>query len=208
MQPINCIIFDYGRVLVGPIDKNSFDENLTEIAREYDFATGQDLWTHIYISEAWESAKRGQISHDAFWEDRLSALSIPTDGFQPFKKRLFFNWGIYPEMRILLISLRNRYRLAILSNTSRKNFTHYIEETRGLSGYFELILSSAEEGVPKPDPAFYQIALNKLGISPEQALFVDDLPRNTQAAEKLGIPSIVFTTPGAFIAELKERNIL
>ena len=208
MNRVKCVIFDYGRVLVGPHDRGVFETNLASLAQEFSFATGQDLWTHIYISEAWESAKRGLISHDAFWADRLSSLGIPPEGFQPFKKRLFSNWGIYPEMRELLGVLRGSYRLAILSNTSRRNFTQYIEETRMLQGFFEVIVSSAEEGVPKPEPVFYQVVLDRLGIEPDQALFIDDLPRNTLAAEALGIPSIVFTTPKELIAEFKKRGVL
>jgi FMN phosphatase YigB (HAD superfamily) len=60
----------------------------------------------------------------------------------------------------------------------------------------------------KPEPEIYQLALKLLGIAPEEALFIDDLPRNTIAAEALGIPSIVFESPAQLRRELQARGIL
>ena len=44
----------------------------------------------------------------------------------------------------------------------------------------------------KPDPAMYHLTLNRLGVAPHEALFIDDQLRNTMAAETLGTPSILF----------------
>ncbi len=208
MKPV-ALIFDYGRVLVGPLDADVFQANLDELARECGFERGAGLWNHIYASEAWEQAKRGRITHETFWADRLAALGITAEGARgEFKARLYRHWGLLPGMRELLIDLSKRYRLAILSNTSRREFATYVAARRGLDGLFEVIISSAEAGVAKPDVAAYWIVLERLGIRPAEALFIDDLPRNTAAAEAFGIPSIVFTTPEALRAELEARGIL
>lgn len=208
MKP-DAIIFDYGNVIVGPLDRSAFDASLTALAAAHGFPTGRALWEHIYISDDWEQAKRGHLTHQEFWERRLAALDIHTEtGRRAFKARLYEHWGIIPGMRNLLIDLRPHYRLAILSNSSRRNFAAYITERRGLGGLFEAIISSAEEGVAKPEPAFYLLALERLKIRPEQALFIDDQVRNTAAAEALGIESIVFTAPQTLRRELEERGIL
>ncbi len=208
MKPA-AIIFDYGRVLVGPLDAGAFQASLDQLAQEHGFERGSDLWNHIYGSDAWEQAKRGHLTHEAFWADRLAALGVEAeDRRSAFKVRLYRDWGLLPGMRDLLASLQGRYRLAILSNTSRRDFAGYVAARRGLPGLFEVVVSSAEVGVAKPEPAAYLITLDRLGIHPEQALFVDDLPRNTAAAEALGIPSIVFTGPEALRAELEARGIL
>ena len=204
-----AIIFDYGFVIVGPLDWAAFEADLLELAREHSFEHGRDLWNHFYISEAWEQAKRGRISHQEFWAERLAALGIVDEaGRAAFKARLYRHWGLIPAMRDLLLELRGRYRLAILSNTSRRNFERYISERRGLKGIFDVVISSAEEGLAKPEPSFYRLALERLKVEPQQALFIDDQRRNTDAAEALGIPSIVFTTPQSLREELKRRGIL
>jgi putative hydrolase of the HAD superfamily len=51
-------------------------------------------------------------------------------------------------------------------------------EQRGLS--YEL-------GAMKPDPAFYRAALDRLGVDAERVAFIDDLPRNVEAARALGV---------------------
>lgn len=209
MSKPSAIIFDYGFVIVGPLDRAAFEADLNALAREHGFEHGRDLWNHFYVSEAWEQAKRGRISHEDFWAERLAALGITDEaGRTAFKARLYRHWGVLPAMRALLDALHGRYRLAILSNTSRRNFAQYISERRGLKGIFDVVLSSAEEGVAKPEAAFYRLALAQLGVRPEQVLFIDDQRRNTEAAEALGIPSIVFTTPEDLREELQRRGIL
>nr|MBN1229274.1 HAD family phosphatase [Anaerolineae bacterium] len=204
-----ALIFDYGRVLVGPVDVAAFNHSLDQLALEQGLTDGHALWSHLYISDSWEQAKRGLISHEEFWLDRLTSLGLVEETAQyQFKQRLYEHWGLYTEMRDLLYQLRSNYRLAILSNSSRRNFTEYISVRRGLFGLFEVILSSAEEGVAKPSPEFYHTVLRRLAIQPEQALFIDDLRRNTDAAEALRIPSIQFTGPASLREELSRCGII
>lgn len=209
MTSVKAIIFDYGNVLEGPVDQAAFEADLAELAEEFGFETGLDIWYHLYLSEAWEKAKRGQITRPEFWEDRLGALGLTTEEQRTdFKRRVHRNRILRPEMRNLLKELKGHCRLAVLSNTSRKEFARYLEERRKLVGVFDVVVSSAEVGIAKPDPAIYRITLERLELKPEETLFVDDLERNTSVAEKLGIPTIVFTTAEALRAELRERGIL
>ncbi len=46
----------------------------------------------------------------------------------------------------------------------------------------------------KPDPAIYRLLLDKLGTQPEETLFLDDQPVNTEAARALGLRAIEFST--------------
>jgi epoxide hydrolase-like predicted phosphatase len=206
----SVIFFDYGSVLEGPLDEAGFESDLAELATEFGFPTGRDLWNHLYVCDAWEQAKRGKISRDDYWLDRLNALGITQDiGQEEFKRRLHRNRGLRPEMDDLLRELRDHgYRLGVISNTSRIDLGIYLAQKRGLDGIFETVVSSAEVGIAKPDAAIYQIALDLFGIQPHEALFVDDLVRNTTAAESLGIPSIVFTTPAVLREELERREII
>ncbi len=60
----------------------------------------------------------------------------------------------------------------------------------------------------KPDPRAYWLALDGLGVAPDEALFIDDKPRNVRASEALGIPTIHYTTAAALEAELVRRGLL
>jgi putative hydrolase of the HAD superfamily len=56
-------------------------------------------------------------------------------------------------------------------------------------------VTSAEIGVMKPDPRIYQVALDRLGLSPPEAVFVDDFIENVEAARRLGMGGVHFVEP-------------
>lgn len=61
--------------------------------------------------------------------------------------------------------------------------------------HFQDVVVSAEEGVIKPDPRIYEIALLRTGLRPEDLLFVDDSPANIAAAGALGFHTHLFQDP-------------
>jgi putative hydrolase of the HAD superfamily len=168
------------------------------------------LWRHIYESDAWERAKRGQMTRDAFWADRVGALGVKDEvGVTRFRQRLFEHVpGIHPAMRQLVHDLRPSVRLAILSNTAVRNMDRWLAEEHDMAGVFEVVVGSADVGLAKPEPEIYQLVLERLGLPPEKTLFIDDMQRNIEAAQALGIPSIGFTSPEELRAELELRGLL
>ncbi|XP_038061389.1 acyl-CoA dehydrogenase family member 10-like isoform X2 [Patiria miniata] len=69
---------------------------------------------------------------------------------------------------------------------------------------FDVVVESCREGVAKPDPAIYQICLDRLQEKPEDSLFLDDLEPNVEGARKLGIQSIKVDNTQQALAELEE----
>lgn len=203
---VEAILFDYGRVIVGPQDEAAFQADMAALSQEY--GSGVNIWTHIYVSDEWEQAKRGQMTHEAFWARRLALLGVEGADIEDFKAALYRHWGLLPGMVGLLRELHGRYRLGVLSNTSRRGFAAYLSERRGLGGLFDAIVSSAEEGLAKPDPRIYALAVGRLGVTPGQTLFIDDQERNTSAAEAAGLQAVVFTDAEALRAELNQRGFL
>ena len=61
----------------------------------------------------------------------------------------------------------------------------------GIEQYFDLILASAEEGLSKPDPAFFMLALQRAGCLPHQAVMVGDrLDNDILPAKKIGFKTV------------------
>uniref|UniRef100_A0AC34GMT4 Epoxide hydrolase n=1 Tax=Panagrolaimus sp. ES5 TaxID=591445 RepID=A0AC34GMT4_9BILA len=56
--------------------------------------------------------------------------------------------------------------------------------------YFDVIVESCKVNMRKPFPDIYKYTLEKLGLKPEECIFIDDLQMNCETAEKLGIKSI------------------
>jgi len=67
---------------------------------------------------------------------------------------------------------------------------------------------SGAEHVIKPDPRIFQIAMTRYDLDPEQTLFVDDRPQNTDAAALLGFATHVFTDAASLEADLTARGLL
>ena len=83
------------------------------------------------------------------------------------------------------------YRLILLSNTNPFMMSWALTKdfdggTDSLEDYFDALYLSFRLGVMKPNPKFFQAVIDNEHILPGESLFVDDGPRNVEAARKLG----------------------
>jgi len=72
-----------------------------------------------------------------------------------------------------------------------------------LAELFDAVVISAEEGVRKPDPAIYVLGAERIGVSPSDCVFVDDLPGNLKPARELGMATVHHRSAGQTIPELE-----
>jgi len=101
-------------------------------------------------------------------------------------------------------NLINRgFTLACLSNGSHE-WTTYAIEKYNLQPLFKEIVISSDLGIVKPDPRIYLHTLEVLKAEPSKCIFVDDRKDNTDAAEDLGIKSLIFTDTVSFKADLEK----
>lgn len=86
-------------------------------------------------------------------------------------------------------SILTNYKLAVVSDAwpSLEN----VFRKAGLRDYFKSFVISSILGVTKPDELMYRTALNELGVSAEEALFIDDNMRNCDGAKKMGMNTIL-----------------
>jgi 2-haloacid dehalogenase len=96
-----------------------------------------------------------------------------------------------------------KYKFYALTNWSEELFPIALRQFRFLK-WFDGIVVSGTERIRKPEPAFYQILLDRYNIEPEEALFIDDNINNVQAATKMDIKSIQFTSPEDLDKQLKQ----
>jgi putative hydrolase of the HAD superfamily len=101
-------------------------------------------------------------------------------------------------------SLRPRYRTAMLSN-SFVGAREREQERYGFGDITDLIVYSHEVGMSKPDPRIYRLACDRLGVRPEQVVFLDDRPDFVEAALEAGITAILFQDNEQAIADIEAR---
>jgi putative hydrolase of the HAD superfamily len=101
--------------------------------------------------------------------------------------------------------LRGRgVRAALLTNNVREWEPLWRAKLPEIDELFELVVDSAFVGIRKPDPAIYDLTLERLGgVSPEQCVFVDDLDVNCDAARALGMAAVRFVSSGQAIPEIE-----
>jgi epoxide hydrolase-like predicted phosphatase len=104
----------------------------------------------------------------------------------------------------LLQSLRPRYRLATLSNDwpgarELQNRLFQLEERLGV----DVMLYSCEEGMQKPETHFYLLACERLGVHPEEVVFVDDREQCVEGAQQVGMKAILFNDTDQVVAEVQ-----
>ena len=99
-----------------------------------------------------------------------------------------------------------KWRLYALTNWSAQTFPWALDNFEFLH-WFEGIVVSGVEKTRKPFPEFYQIMFDRYQIEPSRALFIDDSLRNIEGANKLGLNTIHFQSPGQLAEELRSFRI-
>ena len=74
-------------------------------------------------------------------------------------------------------------------------------------GVLEGVVVSGTEGLAKPDPAIFEIAVARTGVPAEDLVFVDDKEPNVAAATELGLDGILFTGAEGLRAALRQRGL-
>ncbi|MBP5297299.1 MAG: HAD family phosphatase [Bacteriovoracaceae bacterium] len=105
------------------------------------------------------------------------------------------NTTVFPPMRQLLELLQKiSLPLAVASGTSRSILAALLKKTN-LAPFFSVVLSSEEVAAPKPAPDVFLAAAQKLNLSPETCLVIEDSPYGVQAAKKAGMRVIAIPDP-------------
>lgn len=97
--------------------------------------------------------------------------------------------------------------LFAITNFSAEFWAPFRLAESALFDRFQGIVVSGEERLVKPDPAIYALAMTRFGLTPGEALFVDDRPENVAAAEAAGMIGHVFKAAAALRAELERLGL-
>lgn len=188
MCKIRNIIFDFGCVLVD-LDKHRCIDAFRNIgaeavARYVDECRQEDLFHDLEVGntgirEFCEAVRHKSPECKATDEEICEAWNALLTGI--------------PRQRIEdLISLKDCYRLMLLSNTNPVHWSKAVTEYfphggLGIEDYFEKTYLSYEMHMLKPDHRIFKTVLADAGITASETLFIDDSPANCKAAAELGI---------------------
>jgi putative hydrolase of the HAD superfamily len=97
---------------------------------------------------------------------------------------------------------RTRYKTACLTNNFTRAEAILSDQVASVYALFDAVLESRVLGVRKPDPRFYELACESLGVEPDECVFLDDLGVNLKPARALGMHTIKVADPDVALAEL------
>lgn len=156
-------------------------------------------------SNAWDQFERGQLTQEEFataLEAETKLLGVELDGREVLR---CLNVELRPEMVAAVAACAARLKTALLTN----NFvpgdvaTTATAAIAEISTLVDVVVESAIVGVRKPDPKFYEIACQRLGVAPANCVFLDDLGSNLKSAKAMGMTTIKVSDPQDALEELE-----
>jgi putative hydrolase of the HAD superfamily len=203
---IKNILFDWGGVLIH-LDKHRCTEAFAQLGVEV-----SDELTNPYGQRAdLKGFERGTMSVDEFHDTvrRLYAPGLTDAQIDRAWNALLLEIPTYKLD--MLLKLKERYRLYLLSNT---NAVHWEEGRKRFDykgyraeDYFEQIFLSQEIHELKPAPEAFLKVAQLAGIEPEETLFIDDLQASCDAAAALGFHTYCPKANSDWRSELKIENL-
>ncbi|MFN2451026.1 MAG: HAD family hydrolase [Candidatus Dormibacteria bacterium] len=203
-------IFDFGGVITQPIFRLQGDEDpvllslVGHFIREAEAVYGDTTVHHdLHLLEV------GRLSEADFFA-RLCARFEADGGphVDPFEARqMIFGRPLVACAEMVDAVARVRaagYRTAMLTNVARDS-AHLWEALINVEELFDVLVDSSVVGLRKPDPAIFRLTCERLGLAPEDCLFVDDIPSNVAGAAELGIETILCRDPAEVAAQVLHR---
>jgi len=198
---IKALLFDFGRVISAQKPKSLFDRYESRLK-----LLPGTLNTIMFESPFWKKALYGEIDMPAYWQAIGPQLNLYTPAaVQAFHKRYYLDEKINPDVFELLKLLINHYQLAVVSNHP-PGLKQWLKEW-DIHWLFEQVVCSGDEGVAKPDPAIFYLALQRLRITAQEAVFIDDTQEYVIAAQGAGMRALLFTTAEKLRHELADLGV-
>jgi len=158
-------------------------------------------------TNAWARLERNESTLSEFVDEfqaEGAALGLAVDGWAVLE---CLRGQVRPQMRAAVERCSEVFATGLLTN----NFVSWADahgddapdvELAGLLARFDVVVESSVVGVRKPEPRFYELALEQLGVAATDAVFLDDLGVNLKPARAMGMHTIKVTDPDVALAEL------
>lgn len=195
---IRAVYFDLGGVILRTEDKTPRARLGAEFGLTY-----EEIERIVFGYGRFSSAARasvGAVTEEAHWLSVLRRLGLGPDDRARVAEAFFAGDQIDWDIVNVLRGLRQTHKVGLISN-AWDGLRPYIRREK-FDDAFDTMIISAEVRTAKPGPAIYQIALDALGVTPQESVFVDDFIENIEACRQLGWHGIHFRSREQALGEL------
>ena len=143
--------------------------------------------------------ERGELTHEEF--EPLFVERIGVEDSDGLVGRLFA--GVGPEEEMLDAVRRARasgVKTGLISNSWGEGLSY---DDAQLEELFDAVVISGDVGMHKPAPEIFRLAAERIGVPPEECVFVDDLRENVAGAEEVGMTAILHRGADSTVPELE-----
>lgn len=198
---IKAVVFDFGNVIY-KFDNTLFLDRISH----YTNLSVKELEKRIYDdSDLPEKFETGLISSDEFFKRVIKKCSLSIS--KPAFIRAYTNiFTPIPSTINLIKKLGENFKLGLLSNTSELDYRYGIKKI-DIFPLFDAVSISFEVQAMKPSPKIFEDMVVKLQVKPRECLYIDDIASYVEAATKVGLNGIHFTSHNKLIQELQKYNI-
>ncbi|HRF76670.1 MAG TPA: HAD family phosphatase [Chitinophagales bacterium] len=189
MTKIKAIVFDLGKVIFDLSYEQVIAYWAEKANKDY-----QELLDGFVYNDIFEQYERGELS-DAAFRDAVRTiyhLPITDEEFDSGWNNIYLD--IFDGINNLLRDLSAQYHVVALSNTNHIHKLVWEVRYADTLQYFEKIFASHEMGCRKPEPQCFHMVLDYLNLAPEATVFVDDHPANIEAANRIGLHTVLVTS--------------
>jgi putative hydrolase of the HAD superfamily len=166
-----------------------------DVSRELDRTHGLprlSVFETLYRTPTWSDIERGRGDREVWLEAAHRSLEERAGRpLPPLHEEWRASQCAIAQNLALVRELRPPYKLGILSNADL-SLRDRLEGELALHHLFDDIVCSAEVGMAKPEADIFTLAARRLGLSPEECVFVDDLDTNVEAARQVGMQGVLF----------------
>ncbi len=199
---IKAVLFDLGGVLTtAPF------EGFARYEREAGLPEGLIRTMNSTNSDtnAWARFERGEVDLAGFCELFVAEGRALGHEVDPVRVMSAIRGEVRPEMLEAVRFCKSMFKTAALTNNFASAEHERSTETIGpFDELFDVVIESSRVGVRKPDPRFYEMACEALGVEPAESVFLDDLGINLKPARAMGMATIKVVTGHQAVAELYE----
>ncbi len=201
-QKFSAIVFDLGNVLI-PFDYNIAINKLNNIEQRLGNHFIDFYNSNYNIHRDFES---GKISKAEFLNTMLKAVNNKIDA-ETFCRIFSDIFRVNEDVVSLLPSLKNHYKLFLLSNTNSIH-QEYGWQKYGFLNYFDDLILSHKVGSVKPDEKIYREVEKQSNLPSSEHLYIDDIQEYVDAAINIGWDAVQFVDYEKLLIDLKIRNII
>ena len=200
---VTWFLFDLGNTLI----KLAYERVLEAICREA-AVTRDELVDILEDAGGYRDLERGAVT---FWE--FYEFMSEKAGYRGSIRDFHAIWsdffdGTIRGMEELLDRIRDRYRVAFLSNSNEVHAELIPRQFATLFRKDDRFVFSHRFKVAKPDPEIFRRALEVVGALPPHVVFIDDLAENVAAAQSIGMTAYQFTDADSLAAQLEAEGLL